>query len=288
MKSRGVADAFRRMVGVSEQEDFWENAPAALPVTVDQVTVGTGTRAIISDVSLVAPEGKTTAVIGPNGSGKTTLLRALYRAWRPSVGAVQIGGRDVWAMGSGDAARLRSVVTQHQGEGVGFTGREIVEMGRYPHIGRWQSRTPRDDAVIDRSLEVVEAAQLGSKIFSEMSGGERQLILVARALAQESPVIILDEPTNHLDVRAQLSLLRLLSRTTATTLVAVHDVNHALAYADNVVVLRNGALVAAGSPEEVITPELLLEVFGVRASVTVDPHTGKPFTILGLPDDTQS
>lgn len=288
MKNRGVAQAFQRMVGASEQQDSWEKRPAALPVTVDHVTVGTGARAIISDVSLVAPEGKTTAVIGPNGSGKTTLLRAVYRAWRPTAGAVHIGGRDIWAMSPGDAVRFRSVVTQHQGEGVGFTGREIVEMGRYPHIGRWQSRTPHDDAVIDRSLEAVEAAQLESKIFSEMSGGERQRILVARALAQGSPVIILDEPTNHLDVRAQLSLLRLLSRTTATTLVAVHDVNHALAYADNVVVLRNGALVASGSPEEVITPELLLDVFGVRASVTLDPHTGKPFTILGLPDDTQS
>ncbi|WP_297008913.1 ABC transporter ATP-binding protein, partial [uncultured Corynebacterium sp.] len=199
-------------------------------------------------------------------------------------GVVRIGDCDVWAAAPRHVATLRSVVTQHQGEGVGFTGREIVEMGRYPHRGWWRSASARDGEVVDRALESVEAGYLAPKIFDEMSGGERQRILVARALAQEAPVVILDEPTNHLDVRAQLSLLRLLAGAGATTVVAVHDVNHALAYADRVVVLCDGRVVSQGTPDEVITPDLMAEVFGVRASMITDPHTGRPFAVLGLPE----
>lgn len=277
---------------LSQEEDSRSKHPEKgghRDVHIKDLRIEIGSQEIVRDVDIHIPSGKITAVIGPNGCGKTTLLRAIYRAHKPSEGTIHIGDRDIWSVSSAQTARQRAVVTQHHGEGVGFTGREIVEMGRYQHrsFSTMSAALKKDAHIIDEALSQVaggdEAGQiLGKKIFAEMSGGEQQRILIARACAQEAPVIILDEPTNHLDIHAELSILALLRGQSCTRILVVHDINHALAYADYIVVMKEGRVYAQGEPERVMTSDLIADVFGVSASFTIDPYTGAPFAILGL------
>ncbi|GED98555.1 ABC transporter ATP-binding protein [Gordonia crocea] len=249
-------------------------ATRAVSVDIDGVS-------IIADVDIAIPAGSLTAIVGPNGSGKSTLLRALYRACRPSRGTALIGAADVWQMPVRDSARLRAVVTQHHGETADFTVREIVSMGRTPHKRPLEGDTRHDRDIVDAALNRVDMAGFVDRYFQDLSGGERQRVLLARALAQQSPLIILDEPTNHLDVHAQIGLLDILADLEATIVVAVHDLNHALAYSDNVVVMCNGKVVAAGPPETVITPTLLADVFRIEARISRNPLTGDHYVVYG-------
>lgn len=243
---------------------------------------------IIDDVGLIAPPGQVTALVGPNGSGKSTLLRAVYRACRPAAGAALIDGRDVWRSPAREMARIRAVVTQHQGAATDFTVGEIVAMGRSPHKKYLQRDSRRDREIVFVAMQRVGVETFADRPFTGLSGGERQRVLLARALAQQAPVILLDEPTNHLDIHAQLALLHLLRELDATIVLAVHDIGQALAYADHTVVLAGGRVAAAGDPATTLTPDLLLEVFGVRAQVLTNPLTGRPHVVLGLPDETDS
>jgi iron complex transport system ATP-binding protein len=231
------------------------------------VTAEIDGTAIISDIDLVAEPGEFVALIGPNGSGKSTLLRTVYRSLRPAAGVVWLGGDDLWRTSARRAARRRAVVTQHsEGEG-DFSVHEIVAMGRAPHktlLGRDDST---DQAIITNALERVDMRWAADRLFSTLSGGERQRVLVARALAQQAPLLILDEPTNHLDIRAQLGLLELVRGLGLTLLAALHDLNHAAAYSDRVVVLHNGRVTHSGSPLDVLTPGVIEQVFGVRAHI---------------------
>ncbi|WP_446223098.1 ABC transporter ATP-binding protein [Nocardia sp. IBHARD005] len=238
---------------------------------------------IIDAVDLEAAPGRVTAVVGPNGSGKSTLLRAIYRATRPSAGTAHIAGHDVWRTSAREMARIRAVVTQHQGAAADFTVGEIVAMGRSPHKKYLQPDSRRDRAIVLAAMDRVGVAEFADRAFTELSGGERQRVLLARALAQQAPVILLDEPTNHLDIHAQLSLLELLRQLDATIVLAIHDLSHALTYADHVVVLHGGRVAAAGAPAATLTPALLLEVFGVAAQVVDNPVTGRPCLLTGLP-----
>ncbi|GAA1479859.1 ABC transporter ATP-binding protein [Gordonia sinesedis] len=260
------------------------NDPAAeAPVGIDVRAVGVDIdgATIIDDVDLTAAPGSVSAVIGPNGSGKSTLLRAIYRAQRPARGAVLIGGHDVWGMRARDNARLRAVLTQNQSDTADFTVAEIVLMGRSPHKGLLTGYGSADRTIVDESLARVGMAEAAPRGFRDLSGGERQRVLLARALAQRAPVILLDEPTNHLDVHAQLSLMELLRTLDATVLVALHDINQALRYADHVVVMSDGRLRAAGPPTDTVTPALLREVFGVRAGIVTNPLTDGPHVVFG-------
>ncbi|MBO2462718.1 ABC transporter ATP-binding protein [Actinomadura violacea] len=231
---------------------------------------------IVSDVDLVAEPGAFVGLIGPNGSGKSTLLRTVYRSLRPSAGAVSLDGDDLWRMRARQAARRRAVVTQHGDLGGEFSVAEVVAMGRAPHKGVLERENAADRAVVADSLERVGLAHASDRLFSTLSGGERQRALVARALAQEAPLLILDEPTNHLDVRAQLGLLDLVRSLGLTLLAALHDLDHAAAYCDRVVVLQHGRVRASGPPLEVLTPEFVADVFGVRAHIGAHPITGRP------------
>ncbi|MYQ67724.1 ATP-binding cassette domain-containing protein [Streptomyces sp. SID4950] len=215
-------------------------------------------------------------LIGPNGSGKSTLLRSAYRVLRPVAGAVLIGGEDVWGLSAREAARRRAIVTQHTVLGAEFTVEEVVAMGRTPHRGTLDRDGAEDHRTVRRALEDVHMAWASGRSFATLSGGEQQRVLLARALAQEAGLLILDEPTNHLDVRAQFDVLDLLRDLGMTTLTALHDLDHAVSYCDRVAVMAEGGLVAVGPPADVLTPELVHRVFGVRAVLDTHPLTGRP------------
>lgn len=255
-----------------------------MKVVATEVTVEVDGHVILEDVSITGESGTVTALVGPNGSGKSTLLRAVYRAVRPSLGAVYIGKNDIWKTTVKTVAKQRAVVTQHQGDGIDFTVREIVTMGRSPHKGYFEADNETDRSIVEKSMRDVHVEEYAERDFSSLSGGERQRVLLARALAQQAPVIILDEPTNHLDVRAQLELLSLLRELGVTVVLAVHDLNHALSHADTVGVLHNGRLVACGKPLDTLTPQLIRQVFGVLAAIVEHPLTGDAHFTMALPE----
>jgi iron complex transport system ATP-binding protein len=255
-------------------------------ISVNGVSVRVGPRTLVHDVDLTIGEGAFVAIVGPNGAGKSTLLRTLYRAVRPDLGAVVIGGTDVWAARPRDVARLRAVVTQHQATADGLLVRDVVATGRFARQ-RWYQRDGHADRdAVDAALDRCRVGHLAGRAFPTLSGGERQRVLLARALAQDAPVLLLDEPTNHLDITAQLDTLTLLAELPVTRVVVLHDLDHAVAHADTLVVMHQGALVAHGRPEGVLTPELAERVFHVRARIVSHPLTRRPHLVVApLPAD---
>lgn len=246
------------------------------------VSVRVDANTLIGDIDLNVEPGSFVALVGPNGSGKSTLLRTVYQALRPTTGAVFLDGDDTRTLRAREAARRRAVVTQHQVGGAEFTVHEVVTMGRNPHKGLLDRETRTDRDIVDESLRRVGMAPLAQRPFTTLSGGERQRVLLARALAQQAPLVVLDEPTNHLDVRAQLDLLDLVKGLGVTTLAALHDLEQAVSFADEVAVLQAGRLVATGAPLDVLTPELIAEVFGVLAHIGPHPLTGRTHIALAL------
>jgi iron complex transport system ATP-binding protein len=243
---------------------------AGVRVTIDGI-------AIVSGIDLIADPGEFIGIVGPNGSGKSTLLRTLYRAVQPSAGVVSVGGDDLWRTLSAKAsARRVAAVPQDSSTEFDLSVTEMVFMGRAPHQRAFALDTRQDRDIVQASLARVGMAESAHRRFSTLSGGEKQRVLLARALAQRSRALILDEPTNHLDVAAQLELLELIRELRITTIAAIHELNLAAAYCDRVYVLSHGKVVAAGPVFEVLTTELVAEVFGVYAYCDIHPLTGLP------------
>lgn len=245
-------------------------------VEADEVSADIDGVRIVSAVSLSAPDGSIVGLVGPNGSGKSTMLRTVYRVLRPAAGTVRIGDRSVWGITAREAARCIAVLTQDGMSDFDFTVTEIVSLGRVPHKGLLDRSDANDQSVIETALQRASAAHLSGRRFATLSGGERQKVLLARALAQEPKVLVLDEPTNHLDIAAQLDLLELVRSLGVTVLTALHDLNLAATYCDQIVVLANGTVVASGPPADVLSPDLLRDVFSVEAHCGVHPITGRP------------
>lgn len=250
---------------------------------LDGVGAAIDGRPIVGGVTLTAAPGQFVALVGPNGSGKSTLLRTVYRTLRPSGGAVLLDGRDLWEMRHREAARHRAVLPQHNENADGFSVAEAVAVGRVARKRPLDRETGSDRAAVATALERVGMTWAADRLVSTLSGGERQRVMLARALAQEAPLLVLDEPTNHLDVGAQLMLLDLIRSLGLTLLAALHDLDHAAAYADRVVVLRDGRVAGQGSPLDVLTPAFIEEVFGVRAHVGPHPITGRPHIAVASP-----
>ena len=248
-------------------------------IVVRELRVAVDDIPILGDVGLEVAPGTVTGLIGPNGSGKSTLLRCVYRALKPLSGSVHVGDADVWRSGAREAGRRTAVVTQDHDLSAGFSVEEIVLMGRSPHKHLLERDNSADHDVVRESLERVGMEWAAGRRFAWLSGGERQRVLVARALAQRAPVLLLDEPTNHLDIGSQLGLLDLMRELGLTTLVALHDLDHAVAYCDQLVLLKTGQVVAAGEPEHVLTPERVEAVFGVRSTIVPHPITGRPHLV---------
>jgi iron complex transport system ATP-binding protein len=250
---------------------------------LDGVGAAIDGRSIVGAVTLTAAPGQFVALVGPNGSGKSTLLRTVYRTLRPSGGAVLLNGRDLWEMRHREAARHRAVLPQHSESADGFSVAEAVAVGRAARKRPFDRETGSDRTAVATALERVGMVWAADRLVSSLSGGEHQRVLLARALAQETPLLVLDEPTNHLDIGAQLALLDLIRSLGLTLLAALHDLDHAAAYADRVVVLRDGHVAGQGPPLEVLTPDFIEEVFGVRAHVGPHPITGRPHISVASP-----
>jgi iron complex transport system ATP-binding protein len=238
------------------------------------VSVDVAGRRILDDVRLSPALGEFVGVVGPNGSGKTTLLRTIYRVLRPVAGRVEVDGTDVWRLSAREVARRTAAVLQEGADGFDFDVGEIVAMGRTPHLTGPVDRHAQMREVVAQALARVGMAGSESRLFGTLSGGERQRVLIARALAQRPSLLVLDEPTNHLDIRHQLELIDLIRGLGVTTLACLHDLNLAVS-CDRVVVLAGGRVVAAGPPVDVLTGDLLAEVFGVRGEPVRHPGTGR-------------
>lgn len=232
-------------------------------------------RAALEDVSLEIASGACTALIGPNGSGKSTLLRLLLGTLSPLAGEVRFREREVRRWGRAALAREIGVVPQEEEAAFPLTVRELVAMGRYPHLGPWRREGVADRRAIDSALERCDVVQLADRAMSTLSGGERQRARIARALAQEPGTLVLDEPTTALDVRHEMEifeLLRDLGRAGVTVLLVTHNLNLAARYAERLVLLHRGRIAAEGTPSAVLTRERVESVYGWPVSIA--PHPG--------------
>ncbi|MFJ5120357.1 ABC transporter ATP-binding protein [Kitasatospora sp. NPDC088548] len=246
----------------------------ALDIAVDGLSVDIAGARLVHDITLDAAAGQVVGLVGPNGSGKSTLLRCVYRALRPAAGAVRLGGENLHALTPREAARRVAALPQEHSAEFDFTVAEVVGMGRLPHRSGFAGPTGGDDRRCAEALARVGADHLAGRGFLSLSGGEKQRVLIARALVQEPRVLVLDEPTNHLDIAHQLEVLALVRAAGPTVLTALHDLNLAAGHCDLLYVIRAGRIVASGPPVEVLRPALLAEVFGVRATPVRHPETG--------------
>ena len=241
------------------------------------------TSTVVHDVSLSLSPGACTALVGPNGCGKSTLLRALAGTLRARNGTVIVDGDHIHRLRTRELARRVGVLHQGTAAPEAITVRQLVEQGRYPHSGALGMLRQQHDPIIDDALSAVDLTHFAHRPVDELSGGERQRAWLALTLAQQAPILLLDEPTTFLDIGHQMEALALIEelRTTRglTVLAVLHDLNHAFAIAQHVVVMHAGRIVATGPPDTVITPALLRDVFGVHAHVGTHADTGVRYVV---------
>lgn len=232
---------------------------------------------ILKDISFNVEKGKFISIIGPNGSGKSTLLKNLNRIFTPREGKVAVESVDINRIKTKELAKKIALVPQNTIIDYEFTVEEIVLMGRYPHKRRFQREDDDDYKIVKEALEMTNTLHLKDRIITEISGGERQRVIIAKALAQNPSIILLDEPTSHLDINHQmeiLSLLRKLNKEKGTTIVVViHDINLASRYSDEVIMLNEGKIIGIGSPEKVITKENIEFAYNIKVAIEKNKYT---------------
>jgi iron complex transport system ATP-binding protein len=229
----------------------------------------------IRDIEIAVRKGEFIGLIGPNGSGKSTVLKNLYRALTPDTGSVTLDGADLFRLGHREAAKKLGVVGQENDVPFDFLVEEIVAMGRSPHKKLFDPDTKEDARIIHHALEHLGMAYMARRNYQHLSGGEKQRVLIARVIAQETDFLILDEPTNHLDISYQLQIFDFVKRLGVTVLSAIHDLNMAALYCDRIYVLKDGAIVLEGTPETVLTPKIINSIYGVHCDTAIHPVTGK-------------
>ncbi|MBO8128156.1 MAG: heme ABC transporter ATP-binding protein [Peptococcaceae bacterium] len=246
-----------------------------------------GANKVLDGITFAIEKGSFTGIIGPNGSGKSTLLRCISRVLKPVRGVVLLDDRNVYGLGSRDVAKLMAVVPQETVVNFPFTVEEVVVMGRSPHLGRFQSEGKRDFEIAARVMDLTNIRHLAGRPVTAISGGERQRVIIAKALAQEPEVILLDEPTSHLDINQQLEILNLLqrlNRETKLTIISVfHDLNLAAQYCDTLILMQEGRIFALGTPEEVLTVQNIKAVYSTNVLVNKHSITGRPVVMLLAP-----
>lgn len=220
---------------------------------------------ILQPTSFDVSAGRVLGVVGPNGAGKSTLLRLLYRFQAPSSGSIRIDGENLWTMPARLAAQKVAAVLQEQAAAFGLSVREIVALGRSPHLTGIAKPGPADRQIVDEMLALLDLTHLAHRDFGTLSGGERQRVMVARALTQQPKVLVLDEPTNHLDIRHQLEVLALIKQLDLTIVVSLHDLNMAANICDDILMLENGHPRGFGAPDDLLTEALVSNTFRVDA-----------------------
>jgi len=242
-----------------------------------------GSEKILKQLNLDIQPGKFTGIIGPNGSGKTTLLRSISASLRPQKGSVLIDGRDVLTFTAKEIARAMALVPQSTHMEFDFSVEDIVLMGRHPYLKRFQQEGEADIEIAREAMRMTGVLPLKNRSITELSGGERQRAIVARALAQQSEIILLDEPISNLDIKHQVEILRivksLVQERQITVICVLHDLNLAAYYCDHLILLSNGQVYKEGSALEVLNPETIREVYGLKVNVMRHPGTGIPYVI---------
>ncbi|KTR95939.1 iron-dicitrate transporter ATP-binding subunit [Microbacterium testaceum] len=252
-------------------------APARLAAT--DLTIGYDRRVISEGLSVAIPDGSFTVIVGANASGKSTLLRALARLLTPIAGTVRLDERSLSDYPPKELARAVGLLPQTSLAPDGITVVDLVARGRYPHQGFLRQWSPQDEAAVTAAMDATGTTDLSGRLVSELSGGQRQRVWIAMSLAQETPILLLDEPTTFLDIAHQIELMELLTDLNAQgrTLVAVlHDLNQAARYGSHLIAVKDGRIVTEGAPADIVTAEMVEEVFGLRCVVTPDPVSGTP------------
>lgn len=246
-----------------------------MKICVKDISAKYGTRIVLDHISLTFESGKLTGLIGPNGSGKSTLLKCIYRVLKPSSGEVYIGNDAVSRLSYRESAKRTAVLAQQHSAGFDFSVKEVVLMGRTPYKGITEGDNAEDLAVAAKAMGETGLSEMADKSFSFLSGGEQQRVMLARALTQETPCLILDEPTNHLDITYQLQIMDLISARKMTVVAAIHDLNIAAMYCDRIAAIYDSHVISEGTPKEVLTPELIWNLYHVKATV-FERDDGRP------------
>jgi iron complex transport system ATP-binding protein len=253
-------------------------------LAVENVIAGYGGEPVLRDVALHVARGEFVGLIGPNGSGKSTLLRVISGVLATTEGHVRVQGTSLREIGRRKLAKTMACLAQDFSLDLPFTAYEVVLMGRSPHLPRIGGETHRDFEIARQAMKLADVQHLAERPITEISGGERQRVLIAMCLAQEPEVLLLDEPTSHLDIGHQLSILDLitrLNRQTGVTVIAVfHDLNLAAEYCQRLLVLDRGRVAALGAPQDVLTTEMISQVYGTKVFIEPNPLSRKPHVVL--------
>ncbi len=247
-----------------------------MSIRADNLTWKIGRKTVLDGVSFAAEPGKMLGLLGPNGSGKTSLLRLIAGLKQPHSGSITLEGQNLTAIGRRSIAQRVAFIEQHATTNSNLRVVDVVKLGRFPHRSMFSGWTRADSDAVEEALERAGMVAKREERWQNLSGGEKQRAHIARALAQTPKELILDEPTNHLDVQHQISLMRLVCSLPITSIIALHDLNHAAMFCDTLIVLQDGKIVASGTPEAVLTQELLKDVFCVDARVETSPHHARP------------
>lgn len=246
-----------------------------IKLEIENINFSAAGKKILDDICLQVNNGEFVGVIGPNGSGKSTLLKSVYRIIKPESGNIKFDGRNLKDMTAKETASFLAVVGQFNTVNFDITVMEVVLMGRTPHKKQWEFENHLDRNIAVKALRQVGLEVAAKRSFNSLSGGEKQRVILARALAQEPQFLILDEPTNHLDIRYQLQLLSIVKSLKIGSLAALHDLSLAAMFCARIYVLDQGRIIAEGCPNEVLTPQLLKKVYGVDCQVAIDEQNGQ-------------
>ncbi|PQP21682.1 ABC transporter ATP-binding protein [Rhodococcus opacus] len=249
----------------------------------ENLSLGYGDRVIVDNLDLEVRTGVITTVIGPNGCGKSTLLRALGRLLKPRNGSVLLDGKAIGSMRTKDVARTLGMLPQAPLAPEGLTVADLVARGRHPHQSWLRQWSSDDEGEVAEALALTGVSDLADRSVDQLSGGQRQRAWISMALAQGTDILLLDEPTTYLDLAHSIEVLDLVDRMHEelgrTVVMVLHDLNLAIRYSDQLIVMRDGTIVAAGAPKDIISAELLLEVFGLEAAVIADPVSDRPLVV---------
>lgn len=245
-----------------------------MDLALQNINITLGEKKIIQDVSLAVQNGDFVGIIGPNGSGKSTLLRSIYRVIEPNSGTILLGGQDLKKIKLAESAKKMGVVGQFNTVDFDFTVFEMVMMGRTPHKSLLGSDKAGDYEISLEAIRKVGMEKYTNRNFSTLSGGEKQRIILARALAQQPQLLILDEPTNHLDIKYQLQILSIVKSLGIGVLAALHDLSLAAMYCNKLYVLKDGKLITSGIPNQILTSELVRDVYEIKCDIRENPDTG--------------
>lgn len=243
-----------------------------MDIHAKQIGITFDDTAILKNVSIHVENKEFVGIIGPNGSGKSTFLKIIYRVLKPSVGSVFVDEKPLNKMSIRDSALKTAVVAQHNAYSFDFSVEEVVLMGRSPHKRTMERDNETDYRIVQEALRTVNMEAFSQRNFSTLSGGEQQRVILARALAQQTPCLILDEPTNHLDIKYQIQLMSLVKRLNLTVVSAIHDLNIASMFCDKIYVLKEGNVIAYGTPREVLTKKTIKDIYEIDAEIIEDSY----------------